>query len=88
MIQEPANRNQLSEEPSRTLHEIEGETYFDGVSLGKIANQVGTPTYIYSAKSLNNQFRELEKAFKRVMILCYLIRVMRLDFLERLILMQ
>ena len=66
MIQEPANRNQLSEEPSRTLKEIEGETYFDGVSLEKIANEVGTPTYIYSAKSFNKQFRELEKAFKRV----------------------
>ena len=66
MIEEPANRNQLSEEPGRTLQEVEGETFFDGVSLEKIANEVGTPTYIYSAKSFNNQFRELEKAFKRV----------------------
>ena len=66
MIEEPANRNQLSEEPSRTLQEVEGETFFDGVSLEKIANEVGTPTYIYSAKSFNKQFRELEKAFKRV----------------------
>ena len=68
MIEEPANRNQLSEEPSRTLQEIEGETCFDGVSLEKIANEVGTPTYIYSAKSLYKQFRELEKAFKLSLI--------------------
>ena len=33
MIDDPANRNQLSEEPSRTLQEFEGVTYFDGVSL-------------------------------------------------------
>ena len=43
VIEEPANRNQLSEEPRRTLQELEGETFFDGVSLEKIANEVGTP---------------------------------------------
>ena len=66
MIKEPANRNQLSEEPSRTLQEIEGVTCFEGVSLEQIANEIGTPTYLYSAESLIKQYRELEKAFRRV----------------------
>ena len=66
MIEKPANRNKLSEEPSRTLQEIEGVTYFDGVSLEKIANEVGTPTYLYSAETLIKEYRELEKAFRGV----------------------
>ena len=66
MIKEPENRNQLSEEPSRTLQEIEGVTYFEGMSLEKIANEIGTPTYLYSAESLIKQYRELEKAFRGV----------------------
>ena len=66
VIEEPANYKLLSEEPSRTLQEVEGDTYFDGVSLEKIANEIGTPTYLYSAKSLMKQYRELEAAFRRV----------------------
>ena len=66
VIEEPANYKLLSEEPSRTLQQVEGDTYFDGVSLEKIANEIGTPTYLYSAKSLMEQYRELEAAFRRV----------------------
>jgi len=44
---------------SRTSHEL----VCDGVSLSAIATAEGTPTYIYSAALLRQNYRELDEAF-------------------------
>ncbi len=42
------------------------ELYCEDVSINKIINEVGTPTYIYSKKFLISKYNELDEAFKSI----------------------
>lgn len=41
---------------------VGGRLYADGVSLSRIARDIGTPTYVYSAARIREQYRRLESA--------------------------
>ncbi len=41
---------------------VQGAMYADGVSLARIARDIGTPTYVYSAARIREQYRRLESA--------------------------
>ncbi len=41
---------------------VGGKLYADGVSLSRIARDIGTPTYVYSAARIREQYRRLESA--------------------------
>lgn len=43
-----------------------GELQCDGVPLARIAEEVGTPTYVYSAESVRSQYRRLDAAFAEI----------------------
>ena len=40
--------------------------YSDGVALSKIADQVGTPSYVYSLPAFESKFKEVDQAYKSV----------------------
>ena len=47
------------------MHEFsyrDGELYCEGVSLGKLASEHGTPLYVYSAKTIRDHYRRLDEA--------------------------
>jgi diaminopimelate decarboxylase len=49
-----------------------GELYGEGIPIARIAQEVGTPVYIYSYKTLERHFRVFDGAFKDVPhITCY-----------------
>jgi diaminopimelate decarboxylase len=49
-----------------------GELYCEGVPLRAIAEEFGTPTYVYSSRVLENNFRALDSAFASVPhLICY-----------------
>lgn len=49
-----------------------GELYGEGIPIARIAQEVGTPVYIYSYKTLERHFRVFDGAFKGIPhITCY-----------------
>ncbi len=48
----------------KNLRYINGEAYLEGVSLKSIAEQFGTPCYVYSRSILENNYREFDNAFQ------------------------
>ncbi len=44
------------------FHRIDGQLHADGVSLSRIARDIGTPTYVYSAARIREQYTRLESA--------------------------
>lgn len=52
-----------------------GELHCEGVPLGKIAREAGTPLYVYSSETLTNHYRRLDKAFGSVPhMICYSVK--------------
>jgi diaminopimelate decarboxylase len=52
-----------------TMHHfqyVEDELHCEGVPLGKIIEQVGTPSYVYSHATLHHHFTVFDKAFEEV----------------------
>ncbi len=49
-----------------------GELFAEEVSVRRIAQEVGTPAYIYSLATLKRHFRVFDEAFSRIPhIICY-----------------
>lgn len=48
------------------FHLFDGELACDGVSLERVADVVGTPTYVYSVESIKTQYRRLSDALRDV----------------------
>jgi diaminopimelate decarboxylase len=49
--------------------------YAEGVSIKKIAEEVGTPAFIYSHKTLKRHYKAFDSAFKRVPhLVCYSVK--------------
>ena len=54
---------------------LNGEMYCEGVPLRRIAEDVGTPVYVYSRSTLRNHFRRLDEAFSSLPhSICYSIK--------------
>ncbi|WP_303850743.1 diaminopimelate decarboxylase [Seleniivibrio woodruffii] len=52
-----------------------GTMYCEGVSLEQIASEIGTPFYVYSAKSFSDSFNTFSNAFKgREKIICFAVK--------------
>ncbi|MDP8217797.1 MAG: diaminopimelate decarboxylase [Candidatus Theseobacter exili] len=52
------------------------ELYCEEVSLSSIAEEVGTPAYVYSQKALTERYNELDRAFSSVEhMICYSVKV-------------
>src|SRR3982750_3565386 len=52
-----------------------GELYCEDVAVEKIAAEVGTPAYIYSAQTILHHYRQIAEAFKPVnATICYSIK--------------
>lgn len=52
----------------------DGALHAEGVPLARIADEVGTPTYVYSAGELRARYRALEAAFSGRATLCYALK--------------
>lgn len=51
------------------------ELYCEDIPLAKIAQEVGTPFYVYSAATLRNHFRAFEQAFSSVPhVICFAVK--------------
>ena len=48
------------------FHRIDGEAQVDAVSLDRIAESVGTPSYVYSASVIRSQYRRLNGALSHI----------------------
>jgi diaminopimelate decarboxylase len=48
----------------KELHYVKGEASLDGISLKRIAEQFGTPCYVYSRATLEANYREFDQAFQ------------------------
>lgn len=55
-------------EYSPYLEYKDGALHFDGVNLLKLAKEVGTPVYVYSANHIRDQIRAYKKAFLDALI--------------------
>ena len=52
-----------------------GEMFADGVSLKRIAREVGTPAYVYSLATLKRHFKVFDQAFSKVRhIVCFSVK--------------
>lgn len=52
-----------------------GALWAEGVSIGRIAHEVGTPTYVYSAATLNRHFAVVSHAFDGIdTVVCYSVK--------------
>lgn len=52
-----------------------GTMYCEGVSLEQIASEIGTPFYVYSAKSFSDSFNAFKSAFEgREKIICFAVK--------------
>lgn len=49
------------------FHEQDGILHADGISLARIAAEVGTPAYVYSASVIEEQFNRLQGAMKKAL---------------------
>jgi diaminopimelate decarboxylase len=60
------------------MHEfkyIDGELYCEDVPLQRIVDEVGTPLYVYSRRTLRDHYRKLEEAFSGLPhLICYSIK--------------
>lgn len=56
------------------LTEKNNTLYFDGVSLAEIAEQFGTPCYVYGQAAMEAQFRALDAVFTVPHHLCYAVK--------------
>lgn len=54
----------MSTYPISTLHEEAAGLYLEGVSLATLAEQYGTPTYVYSREALTVAFNAYQAALK------------------------
>ncbi len=54
------------------FHYKEGELFSEEVALGQVAEEVGTPLYLYSYNSLIEGYREVSHAFRKLSpLICY-----------------
>ena len=60
--------NELLKEYSPYLEYREGVLHFDGVNLGELAKELGTPLYVYSANHIRDRIRAYKKAFPGALI--------------------
>jgi diaminopimelate decarboxylase len=44
---------------------LQGELHCEGVALSQIAEEIGTPTYVYSKATLINRVRQLQTSLKK-----------------------
>ena len=62
----------------QTMHDFnyKGEELFcEGVSIAKIAEDIGTPFYLYSHKTLTNHFKNFDEAFSDIPhIICFAVK--------------
>ncbi|KAA0258969.1 diaminopimelate decarboxylase [Deferribacter autotrophicus] len=57
------------------FHYMNGEMYCEEVPLKKIADEVGTPFYVYSAATFKKHFEDFEASFKEVPhIICFAVK--------------
>ncbi|MBC7230837.1 MAG: diaminopimelate decarboxylase [Actinobacteria bacterium] len=53
----------------------DGELYCEGVPLRRIAEEVGTPLYVYSRNTLRDHYRRLDEAFSSLPhLICYSVK--------------
>jgi diaminopimelate decarboxylase len=63
----PAGTRKLVDAPAKSGFFRQGKSLVaDGVSLAKIANDVGTPSYVYSAPAIRTQYERLTSALEGV----------------------
>ncbi len=60
--------NELLREYSPYLEFKEGVLHFDGVNLKRLAEELGTPLYVYSANHIRDQIRAYREAFPDALI--------------------
>jgi diaminopimelate decarboxylase len=57
------------------LQRLNGELFYEAVSLASVAEQFGTPTYVYSRAAIVDNFREYKNAFADVKpLFCYSVK--------------
>ncbi|MGA1845597.1 diaminopimelate decarboxylase [Deferribacter abyssi] len=57
------------------FHYTNGEMYCENVPLKKIADEVGTPFYVYSAAAFRKHFEDFDASFKKVPhIICFAVK--------------
>ncbi|KMY67259.1 diaminopimelate decarboxylase [Desulfocarbo indianensis] len=57
------------------FHYIDGVLHAEEVSLGRIAQEVGTPTYVYSQATLTRHFQAFSRAFQGMdHLVCYAVK--------------
>ncbi len=49
-----------------SIHYLNGDLYIDAISVDEVANQVGTPTYVYSLKRVLENYNRLKTAFAQL----------------------
>ncbi len=64
---------ELLKEYNPYLEYRDGELYLEGVSLKSLAEEFGTPLYVYSASFIRNRFNAYREAFPEALI-CYAIK--------------
>ncbi len=55
------------------LEEKNGELYLEGISLKKLAQEFGTPLYVYSASYIRDRIKGYQKAFPGALV-CYAVK--------------
>ncbi|NPA40947.1 MAG: diaminopimelate decarboxylase [Aquificae bacterium] len=68
-----ASQEQLLKEYNTYLELIDGELHLEGVSLKKLADELGTPLYVYSASYIRDRIRAYKEAFPNALI-CYAVK--------------
>ncbi|QWK20749.1 MAG: diaminopimelate decarboxylase [Hydrogenobacter thermophilus] len=63
----------MLKEYNRYLEYIDGELYLEGVSLKALAEEFGTPLYVYSASHIRDRVRAYREAFPDALI-CYAVK--------------
>jgi diaminopimelate decarboxylase len=48
------------------LSRVDGSLYCEGVSIERVANDIGTPLYVYSSATIRDRYERLEKALAAV----------------------
>ncbi len=60
---------------SEAFSRVDGQLHADGVPIERIARQVGTPVFVYSATALGERYDELDRAFAGTPhLVCYAIK--------------
>ncbi len=63
----------LLKEYNPFLERKDGELYLEGVSLRELAQELGTPLYVYSASYIRKRIREYRSAFPDALV-CYAVK--------------